>query len=94
DDQVAAVWARTSWRARRHTSPTQLGDDHDREHLLVCDTCAITYPRPDPTGPDWHAGEHCPHCHTGTPLPYRQRDQVPTLTERLATIRTRLAPPH
>ncbi|MFY1599504.1 replication-relaxation family protein [Micromonospora sp. WMMD737] len=93
DDQVAAVWAALGWRARRHTSPTQLGDDHDREHLLVCDTCAIAYPRPDPTGADWHAGEQCPHCHTGTPLPYRQRDQVATLTDRLTTIRARLAPP-
>ncbi|MFI9531501.1 replication-relaxation family protein [Micromonospora rosaria] len=90
DDQVATVWAGLSWRARRHTSPTQLGNDHDREHLIVCDTCAIAYPRPDPTGPDWHTGERCPHCHAGTPLPYEQRHQVPTLIDRLTAIRHRL----
>lgn len=89
DDQVATVWAALGWRARRHTNPTQLGDD-DREHLLVCGTCAIAYPRPDPTGPDWHAGEQCPHCHTGTPLPYEHRDQAPTLDDRLTTIHDRL----
>ncbi|MEV4847830.1 replication-relaxation family protein [Micromonospora matsumotoense] len=89
-DQVATVWSRLGWRARRHTNPTQLGDDHDREHLLVCDTCVIAYPRPDPTGPDWHAGEQCPHCHTGTPLPYEHRDQAPTLDDRLTTIHDRL----
>ncbi|MEU0156404.1 replication-relaxation family protein [Micromonospora fulviviridis] len=91
DDHVAAVWTGLGWRARRHTSPAQLGAEHDREHLVVCDTCAIAYPRPDPAGPDWYAGEHCPHCHHGTPLPYEHRDQVPTLTDRLAAIRAQLA---
>ncbi|MCX4471398.1 hypothetical protein OOK41_13950 [Micromonospora sp. NBC_01655] len=90
DDQAAAVLARLGWLARRHTSPTQLGDDHDHEHLLACDTCAIAYPRPDPTGPDWYAGEHCPHCHAGTPMPYERRGQVPALDDRLAAIRARL----
>ncbi|MEU8376550.1 hypothetical protein AB0C22_26000 [Micromonospora sp. NPDC048894] len=69
---------------------THLGDDHDREHLLVCDTCGIAYPRPDPTGPDWRAGEQCPHRDTSTPLPYEQRDQVPTLDDRLTAICDRL----
>ncbi|MFI5838032.1 replication-relaxation family protein [Micromonospora sp. NPDC051300] len=90
-DQVAAVWARLSWRARRHTTPTQLGADHDREHLLICDTCAIAYPRPNPDGEHWRDGEHCPHCHAGTPMPYEHRDQVPTLDARLTAIRARLA---
>ncbi|MEH0826295.1 MULTISPECIES: replication-relaxation family protein [unclassified Micromonospora] len=91
DDHVAAVWTRLGWRARRHTSPAQLGAEHDREHLIVCGTCAIAYPRPDPDGPDWHAGEHCPHCHAGTPIPYTDRDQIPTLDERITAIRGRLA---
>ncbi|MFI6134052.1 replication-relaxation family protein [Micromonospora sp. NPDC051141] len=91
DDQVAAVWNRLGWRARRRTTPAQLGAAHDREHLIVCGTCAIAYPRPDPDGPDWYAGEHCPHCHAGTPIPYTDRDQVPTFDERLTAIRVRLA---
>ncbi|WP_152748286.1 replication-relaxation family protein [Micromonospora sp. RV43] len=91
DDHVAAVWDRLGWRARRRTTPAQLGAEHDREHLIVCGTCAIAYPRPDPDGPDWHAGEHCPHCHAGTPIPYADRDQVSTLDERLTAIRARLA---
>jgi len=91
DDQVATVWTRLSWRARRHTTPTQLGAEHDREHLLVCDTCAIAYPRPDPDGEHWRDGARCPHCRAGTPLPYEHHDQVPTLNDRLTAIRARLA---
>ncbi|SBT69315.1 Replication-relaxation [Micromonospora sediminicola] len=91
DDHVAAVWDRLGWRARRRTDPAQVGAEHDREHLIICGTCAIAYPRPDPTGPDWYAGEHCPHCHAGTPIPYTDRDRVPTLGQRLSAIRGRLA---
>lgn len=89
DEQVAALWTRLGWRARRHTSLAQLGADYDREHLLVCGTCAIAYPRPDPDGPHWQDGEVCPHCHTGTPLPYGDRDQAPTLDAWLTAVRDR-----
>ncbi|SCE68992.1 Replication-relaxation [Micromonospora purpureochromogenes] len=90
DDEVTAVRAHLPWRARRHTTLDQLTAEHDREHLLICDTCAITYPRPDPDGEHRRDDEVCPHCHTGTPLPYEQRDQVATLDQRLTAIRARL----
>ncbi|MET7951260.1 replication-relaxation family protein [Micromonospora sp. NPDC005324] len=90
DDEVTAVRAHLPWRARRHTTIDQLTVEHDREHLLICDTCAITYPRPDPHAEHWRDDEACPHCHTGTPLPYERRDQVATLDRRLTAIRAHL----
>lgn len=90
--QRRAAAAEAEWRAldrreRRQTSPKQLAARYDAEHLLVCDTCRIAVPLPEPDQP---FVERCAYC-DGTLLDWDQRGQVPSLAARLDTIRARLA---
>ena len=105
DQAVTTRWDALGWRARRRTDRTELAAAYDNEQLLVCDLCAAAVPRRAPADPaaavrwDWPdvddvdqavPGDGCPVCRTGHLLPYPQRDQVPTLDQRLAQVRARL----
>jgi hypothetical protein len=104
---VAEQWQHLGWMARRRTTPDELGAAYDEQHLLVCDLCAIVHPRPGEPSTAWSSDgwddlgltapepdtgpQRCPACETGTLVDYDRRHQVPTLADRLATIRARLA---
>ncbi len=92
DDRLQAL----GWWARRATDPAALADDFDRERLLVCDMCALVMPAADTTDDVWHGYESaepdgdCPQCRAGRLLPYADREQIPTLADRLTALRTQL----
>lgn len=92
DEQIRTA----GWLARRRTDARQLAAGYDDTRLLVCDTCGIVVahpPRPVPDEVSYEPADPgpCLYCTgTGTYLPYAARDQVPTLTDRLADLRTRL----
>lgn len=89
DQAVAQHWQALSRLARRRTSPDQLAAGYDQHHLLVCDLCQIATPRDGPYGPR-EAGEECWTCGRGHLTDYRHRHTIPTLTDRLDTIRALL----
>jgi hypothetical protein len=90
DRDAEQAWQGMSWRARRKTSPAELAAAYDDANLLACDTCAIATPRQG----EWETrepGDDCRACGRGHLIDYRRRDQVPTLADRLAALRDRLA---
>lgn len=90
DREVAAGWAGLGWRARRRSTREALAADHDDRELLVCQMCGILVPRRGP-GQIYGDAYHCRACHHGQLIPHARRHEVPTLPDRLAPIRQRLA---
>ena len=77
-----------------HACPTSTPDSHDTAQLVVCDTCALTYPRTDDDGyAAYAARETCEHCAAGQLVDHDQRHRIPSLADRLNILRTRLAAP-
>ncbi|GAA5187392.1 hypothetical protein GCM10023322_35660 [Rugosimonospora acidiphila] len=87
DAQIQAL----GWRARRRADRAQLADAYDAARLLVCDTCALVYPRHDDAGAERYiAGDGCAHCAVGRLTGYGRATAVPTLARRLDLIRGQL----
>jgi hypothetical protein len=92
---VAAQHEALPWLARRRTSLAELAAAYDGRQLLVCDTCAMPEPRPDPDRPYWaearDVGDRCRHCHTGKLVDQDQPGPPPApLVDRLADLKARL----
>lgn len=92
-EAVEEQWQGLSRRARRGISPADLAVAYDQTHLLICDLCTITTPRESPYG-FREPGEECWTCGRGHLTDYSHRDTIPTLTDRLHTLRALLASNH
>jgi hypothetical protein len=84
--------------ARRRSSVDELAAAYDDEHLVVCDLCGTTSPRPNPDDPEdddaFYGRDGCYACGTGhRRIDYARRGQVPTLAQRLDEIRAQLRRP-
>nr|WP_275941261.1 replication-relaxation family protein [Planosporangium flavigriseum] len=83
---VDSLWQAMGRRARRHTSQEKLAANFDKEHLLICDTCELIYPKPEQ---DETLFDRCPYC-DGTLLDWADRASIVSLTRRLDDIREHL----
>ena len=84
-DAVNEKWSRLGRRERRSLTRDQLQSDYDGQHLLICDTCALTYPLP--SGGDSVDGR-CTYC-DGSILSWSDRVKAPSLDQHLQAIRLR-----
>lgn len=78
--------------ARRRADPAADALAYDETHLFVCDLCAIATTAED--AERWWPETGRPQCHrcgAGHLIGYADRGQVPTLEQRLAQLRARLA---
>jgi hypothetical protein len=83
---VDSLWRSMGRRARRHTSREQIAASYDEEHLLVCDTCELVYPKSEQE--ETFFGR-CPRC-DGVLLDWADRASIVSLARRLDAIRVRL----
>jgi DNA-binding transcriptional ArsR family regulator len=85
-DVVEHKWSGFSRRDRRRITREQLATAYDNEHLLVCETCELMYPQDQPKMPyvAW-----CRYC-DGALLDWPDRCRVVPLSQRLASVRSRL----
>ncbi len=83
---VDSTWRALSRRARRTTTPRDVADRFDEEHLLICPGCTILYPRPVSSQMFL---ERCDHCDR-TLLDWAERATATSLTQRLGAVRYRL----
>lgn len=86
-DAVDREWESFGRRDRRRISREQLAAAYDSDHLLVCDTCQLIYPKDQPDAPyvAW-----CRYC-DGALLEGLERDTTTPLLERLDPLRRRLS---
>jgi hypothetical protein len=88
DKRTAAIikaWGSLPRRERRLTSVDELTEAYDAERLLSCESCALVYPI---RGGD--ADRHQCEFDGGVLAEWAQRPVVPTMTERLQAVRSRL----
>lgn len=82
-----------NWRARRRTSLEQVAATIDEKALRACPRCGIlAWANPDDPDAGYYA-RRCRACAAEPidPVPYRDRHQITTLTQRLDTLRQQLA---
>lgn len=82
-----------NWRARRRTSLDQIADAIDEDTLFACPRCGILkWSNPVDPHAEYEAGR-CRACGAEPidPVGYGDRHQIPTLTQRLDTLRQQLA---